>query len=112
MKRKISGKRRIILAAILLLLLLPFFIPQDLLMPVKGANAGSYHHASFWYFPWGRSVTHKGVDIFAKEGTPVLSATKGLVLYTGQINMGGNVVLVMGPKWRLHYYAHLREIKT
>jgi len=26
--------------------------------------------------------------------------------------MGGNVVLVLGPKWRLHYYAHLKEIKT
>ena len=26
--------------------------------------------------------------------------------------MGGNVVLVLGPKWRLHYYAHLQEIRT
>jgi murein DD-endopeptidase MepM/ murein hydrolase activator NlpD len=26
--------------------------------------------------------------------------------------MGGNFVLVLGPKWRLHYYAHLHEIKT
>ncbi len=23
--------------------------------------------------------------------------------------MGGNVVLVLGPKWRLHYYAHLEQ---
>jgi murein DD-endopeptidase MepM/ murein hydrolase activator NlpD len=34
------------------------------------------------------------------------------VLYTGTIKKGGNVVLVLGPKWRLHYYAHLKEIKT
>lgn len=26
--------------------------------------------------------------------------------------MGGNVVLILGPKWRLHYYAHLQAIKT
>ena len=26
--------------------------------------------------------------------------------------MGGNVVFVLGPKWRVHYYAHLDEIKT
>ena len=26
--------------------------------------------------------------------------------------MGGNVVLVLGPKWRLHYYAHLDSITT
>ena len=24
--------------------------------------------------------------------------------------MGGNVVVVLGPMWRLHYYAHLKEI--
>ena len=26
--------------------------------------------------------------------------------------MGGKVVLVLGPKWRLHYYAHLDSIST
>jgi len=25
--------------------------------------------------------------------------------------MGGNVVLILGPKWRLHYYAHLNELR-
>jgi len=24
----------------------------------------------------------------------------------------GNSVTILGPKWRLHYYAHLNEIKT
>ena len=52
------------------------------------------------------------MDIFAKQGTPVRSATGGLVLYTGQLKLGGNIVLVLGPKWRLHYYAHLNEITT
>jgi hypothetical protein len=23
--------------------------------------------------------------------------------------MGGNVVFVLGPKWRIHYYAHLKR---
>lgn len=55
---------------------------------------------------------HKGVDIFAKEGTRLYSSTGGLVVYTGNISMGGNVVLVLGPKWRMHYYAHLNEIQT
>lgn len=26
--------------------------------------------------------------------------------------MGGNIVVILGPKWRLHYYAHLEEVKT
>jgi len=81
-------------------------------MPVDGATTADYNKQSFWYYPWGKSGTHKGVDIFAKEGTAVRSATSGLVVFCGQINMGGNVVLVLGPKWRLHYYAHLKEIKT
>ena len=54
--------------------------------------------------------THKGVDIFAKKGTPVLSATDGIVVYTGVLSLGGNVVLVMGPNMKSYYYAHLDEI--
>lgn len=87
-------------------------IPQNLKMPVQGATKSDYNSKSFWFYPWGKSVTHKGVDIFAKKGTPIHSATWGIVLYSGKISMGGNFVLVLGPKWRLHYYAHLNELKT
>jgi murein DD-endopeptidase MepM/ murein hydrolase activator NlpD len=100
------------ISLLLLIIVLGFLIPENFTMPVKGADKGSYNAKSFWYYPWGKSGTHKGVDIFSKEGTEVSSSTRGLVLYTGNISMGGNVVLVLGPKWRLHYYAHLKEIKT
>lgn len=26
--------------------------------------------------------------------------------------MGGNVLLILGPKWRLHYYAHLDTLRS
>nr|WP_291505599.1 M23 family metallopeptidase [Acidovorax sp.] len=52
------------------------------------------------------------MDIFGKVGTPVLSTTDGIVLYTGEIAKGGKVVLVLGPRWRLHYFAHLDSIQT
>lgn len=81
-------------------------------MPVKGATKQSYSQDSYWFYPWGKSVTHKGVDIFAKKKTSINSSTNGIVIYTGNIDLGGNVVYVLGPKWRLHYYAHLDEIKT
>ena len=87
-------------------------LPQNLEMPVEGATKSDYHPDSFWYYPWGKSVTHKGVDIFATKGTPVNSSTHGLVVYAGNIEMGGNIVVAMGPKWRIHYYAHLDEIST
>jgi murein DD-endopeptidase MepM/ murein hydrolase activator NlpD len=96
----------------MLLVVLGLVIPEHFKMPVIGASGKSYHQKSFWYYPWGKSGTHKGVDIFAKAGTPIVSSTEGLVIYTGQNKLGGRVVLVLGPKWRLHYYAHLNQIKT
>lgn len=98
--------------AFLFFILLGMLIPQQLKMPVQGASAVDYNAETFWYYPWGKSVTHKGVDVFAKTGTPIHSATKGIVLYAGKISLGGNFVLILGPKWRLHYYAHLDEIST
>lgn len=87
-----------------------FLIPENFKIPVAGASAKSYDQNSFWFYPWGKSVTHKGVDIFAKKGTAIYPATSGLILYRGKNNLGGNVVLLLGPKWRLHYYAHLDSI--
>lgn len=110
-KRKISTKKKILLL-IVTITLIGLIIPENFKMPVVGATTNSYNKESFWYYPWGKSGTHKGVDIFAKTGTPVVSSTGGIVVYCGQISMGGNVVAIMGPKWRVHYYAHLDEIKT
>jgi murein DD-endopeptidase MepM/ murein hydrolase activator NlpD len=97
---------------IFLIILAGYLIPQQLQMPVQGASIQSYAQNSYWAYPWGKSVTHKGVDIFAKRGTEINSATNGIVIFKGQIKLGGNVVMVLGPKWRLHYYAHLDSIQT
>lgn len=109
--RKWSKTKKFI-SVFLAVLVVGLLIPQRLVMPVLGANTSSYHRDSFWYYPWGRSVTHKGVDIFATAGTPIQAATPGLVLFAGNLKVGGNVVLMLGPKWRLHYYAHLQNINT
>ena len=87
-------------------------LPQNLQMPVDGANQHSYHPKSFWHEGWGSSIVHKGVDIFAKKGTPIHASTYGLVIGNSEVGKGGKVVLVLGPKWRIHYYAHLNESKT
>jgi peptidoglycan LD-endopeptidase LytH len=98
--------------ALLFVVFIGLLIPQNFSIPVEGASRNSYAQNSFWFYPWGKSVTHKGVDIFANEGTNVISSTSGLVISTGQNELGGNIVLVLGSKWRLHYYAHLKEINT
>lgn len=105
-------RKKKILYVFLAIIVVGLLIPQRFSMPVAGASNLSYNAQSFWYYPWGKSVTHKGVDIFAKEGTAVNASTAGLVVYSGQLSMGGNVVFVLGPKWRFHYYAHLQQIKA
>lgn len=107
--RKKTKKLGIILLAIIVV---PLLIPQNLEMPVQGATNADFNPQTFWYYPWGSSIVHKGVDIFAKRGTSIHAATKGIFLFTGSLGKGGNIVLVLGPKWRLHYYAHLDEVRT
>ncbi|MCW3102676.1 MAG: peptidase [Bacteroidetes bacterium] len=106
------SRKRKLLIALLLLLLTGFLIPNNMQIPVAGATKNSWNPQSFWYYPWGKSGTHKGIDIFAKEGTDVLASTSGIVLYKGELARGGNVIVVLGPKWRIHYYAHLKTFTT
>lgn len=100
-----------ILLGILGIIILGLLIPQNLKMPVEGANSKSYNPKTFWYEPWSAGV-HRGVDIFAKKGTRINSSTIGIVLSIGKGKKAGNFILILGPKWRLHYYAHLDKITT
>lgn len=84
-------------------------IPDRPVVPVGGATSADWNPDSFWHYPWGASGVHKGIDIFARHGAPVLAAAPGFVLFSGEMGRGGNVVLMMGPRWRLHYYAHLAQ---
>lgn len=84
-----------------------FVIPERSTIPVHGASNKDWNPRSFWYEPWGKSGVHKGIDIFAARGVPVVSSTYGVALYYGSFGIGGTVVAVLGPKWRIHYYAHL-----
>lgn len=87
-----------------------FLVPEAKVIPVQGATSKDWNKDTFWYEPWGSSGVHKGIDIFAKSGTNVLSSTNLLVLYRGAISKGGNIVVGLGPKWRIHYFAHLRSV--
>ena len=101
-----------LLGLLLLFIILGMLLPENIQMPVEGANNGDFNRNSFWFYPWGKSITHKGVDIFAPKGRSIYSACEGLVVSVGKNDMGGNYVMVLGPRWRFHYYAHLQDIKT
>jgi len=96
----------------LLILLIGFLLPQHMIIPVQGATSNDWDDDSFWAYPWGSSITHRGIDIFAEKGTPIVSSTYGLVIYTYEGGKGGKSAMVLGPKWRFHYYAHMDEIQT
>jgi len=102
-------RRKIVLAALLAIALAPFAIPQNARIPVQGATVRDWNPRAFWYEPWGVSGDHKGIDIFAPQDRPVIASVPGIVVYRGQLKLGGNVVAVLGPRWRLHYFAHLRD---
>jgi murein DD-endopeptidase MepM/ murein hydrolase activator NlpD len=89
-----------------------YLIPETYRLPVQGMNRQSFNHESFWYYPWGASVRHKGVDVFASKGTQVYSSTAGFELYSGTHPRGGKMMLILGPKWRVHHYLHLDTILT
>jgi len=100
-------KRYKITIGLLLICIFGYLVPERITLPVSGASASDWNHKSFWFEPWGTSGVHKGIDIFGKMGTSVRSTTDGIVLYAGRIKKGGNVVLILGPNWRCHYFAHL-----
>ncbi|WP_296885627.1 M23 family metallopeptidase [Thiobacillus sp.] len=75
---------------LLLLALIEALAPAGaFVQPVAGAARRDWNPASFWHGNWGASGVHKGIDIFARTGTPVAAAQSGLVLYTGNISLGG-----------------------
>jgi murein DD-endopeptidase MepM/ murein hydrolase activator NlpD len=88
-------KRNRILLATLVALVVLFLLPEWPRVPVAGATAPDWNRASFWYEPWGVSGVHKGIDIFAEKGTPVVAPTYGLVLFRGDIALGGRVVAML-----------------
>ena len=77
--------------------------------PVADTRAAGLHSAFGAPRDAGRRE-HEGVDIFARRGTPVLSATDGLVTRVAESGLGGRVVWVWNAKRGLRlYYAHLDE---
>ncbi len=96
-----------LLAALGMTGIVVFLLPENAIIPVQDATTKDWNQQTFWYEPWGSSGVHKGIDIFGSKGTPLLSATGGVVIFSGGISKGGNVIAVLGPKWRIHYYAHM-----
>ena len=77
--------------------------------PVDGVD-GSAIWSGFGAERDGGRREHRGVDIFAPRGTPVLAATDGWVTRVETTRVGGNVVWMQPLFGNMRvYYAHLTE---
>jgi murein DD-endopeptidase MepM/ murein hydrolase activator NlpD len=72
--------------------------------PVQGPVSFSDTYGS----PRGGGRTHKGVDMFAARGTPVVAVVSGSVWYQSD-PAGGNAAYVDGNDGNTYYYAHLND---
>jgi murein DD-endopeptidase MepM/ murein hydrolase activator NlpD len=80
-----------------------------LTFPVEGAD-GRAIWSGFGAERDGGRRAHRGVDIFAARGTPVLAATDGWVTRVETTGVGGNVVWMQPLFGNMRvYYAHLNE---
>jgi|CXWL01.1.fsa_nt_gi murein DD-endopeptidase MepM/ murein hydrolase activator NlpD len=81
--------------------------PFEMTMPVEGVDVGRI--SSTFGAPRSGGRRHKGADIFAPQGTPVVSATRGVCQRIGWDSLGGKVVWVVGEGPAAYYYAHLDD---
>jgi len=75
----------------------------SLTCPVSGALA----FTDTWGAPRSGGRTHKGVDIIAARGTPVVAIEAGTVKRMSNGGLGGVTVTLSGAGGDEYYYAHL-----
>lgn len=63
-------------------------------------------------YPWRHLFEHSGLDMAAPTGTPVRSATSGVVAWTRTISSYGNYIVVIHDNGLSTLYAHLSGFNT
>lgn len=84
-------------------------LAERLPIPVKGIKAARL--SDTWGAARSHGRRHEGIDIMAKRGSKVLSATPGVVVDLRDNSLGGKVIWIAGPAGSYHYYAHLDKHK-
>lgn len=60
----------------------------------------------------GGARSHRGIDIFADEGTPVVAVRGGIVVKAGDAGKGGVRAWVKDDQGFFHYYAHMNALNV
>jgi len=108
-------KKTLLVLLILILAGLGIFYSRDAAPragePMVFPIAGRASIGSFWGDDRdGGKRKHRGIDIFAKKGTPVVAIEDGVITSREETRLGGKVLWLRpsGAWWRA-YYAHLDE---
>jgi peptidoglycan LD-endopeptidase LytH len=78
-------------------------------LPIPVARVKRIQIVDTWGGERSEGRKHEGVDIFAPTGTPIYSATDGIVIKKGWNRLGGNTVTIWGAGDKRYYYAHLSK---
>ena len=70
--------------------------------------AGPVHFTSDWGFPRSGGRTHKGTDLFARHGTPLVAVESGVIMRVANTDtgLGGITLWLRGASGTEYYYAH------
>jgi len=77
--------------------------PANRVCPVNGASSFS----NSWGAPRSGGRTHKGVDMSASRGTPLVAMESGAIYRLSNSSLGGISIYLIGNSGDLYYYAHL-----
>ncbi len=85
----------------------------------RGAQQGIYscifapgrtNFRDTWGAPRSGGRSHKGTDVFAVMGEPVLAFTDGVIARHSNGGLGGISIYLQGTDRNLYYYTHLQRI--
>jgi len=82
-------------------------VPGD--SPLTFPVAGEWEFIDSWGYPRSGGRSHKGTDVFAPAGTPLVAIEDGTVSADAD-PLGGLVVYLRGVSGTTYYYAHLQAI--
>jgi len=81
---------------------------QNYRMPVNGRITARF--GTLQIFNYKIKEPHQGIDIYAKQGTPIYPCNAGIVLKTGNYFFLGNTIFIDHGKGVISLYAHLDKI--